>query len=146
MLIRRGHIAALGCALCIALGSGCGSDDNSDSVGQTAAGTPTITAPAATTTAPEPAKPGAPSPPPAQTPTVIPAPGKVVVPDLVGQSLADAQTALAAAGLTGTAEALNGDRTAIRNDWEVCKTVPRGGKRAPGNSPIILITAAPGGC
>lgn len=140
--------ASLACLLCAGTIAACGSDDSDDSASQTAPATTatgpsvTATAPAATTPAPPtsaPVSPGSGNPPPADQPAVR-------IPDVVGQSLAAAQKALAGAGLTGTAEALQGDRTQIRNDWEVCKTVPAGGKRAPGDSPITLITAAPGGC
>lgn len=139
--------AWLACLLCAGAIAACGSDNGDDSASQSGAAPPTATGPSTTVTAttpqaptPTPASPGKPSSePPAGAPLVR-------VPDLVGQSLAAAQKALAGAGLTGTAEALNGDRTQIRNNWEVCKTVPRGGKRAPGNSPVTLITAAPGGC
>jgi hypothetical protein len=142
--------AALACLLCAGTIAACGSDNSDDSASQTGPAPTTATAPPATATGPSAAVPATPTAPPANAPgtsNVPPANAPVVrIPDVTGQSLAAAQKALAAAGLTGTAEALNGDRTQIRNDWEVCKTVPAGGKRAPGDSPITLITAAPGGC
>ena len=142
--------ASLACLLCAGTIAACGSDNGDDSAGQTGPAPTTATGPPATATGPSatvPATPPASTPVAPGTSNVPPANGPSVrIPDVTGQTLAAAQKALAAAGLTGTAEALNGDRTQIRNNWEVCKTVPAGGKRAPGDSPITLITAAPGGC
>jgi PASTA domain len=145
--------ASLACLLCAGIIAACGSDNSGDSASQTGAVTTSATAPPATATGPAATVPATVPAPPAGAPigkgtsNTPPANAPLVrIPNVTGQSLAAAQKALAAAGLTGTAEALNGDRTQIRSNWEVCKTVPAGGKRAPGDSPITLITAAPGGC
>lgn len=149
MTTKRAWSAVLSLVLFAALAAGCGSDNNDDSSSQTTS-TPATVPITRTTTAP--AKNAKPGPKPPKPPSggggngSPPAPPRVVVPDLVGKSLADAQAALSNAGFSFVAEAKSGDRTEIRTSWEVCQTVPKPGARAPVNSPITLITAAPGAC
>ena len=133
----------------------CGSDNNGGTSSTSSTG-----GPAASTAVPPPAaagteatpitgtgkqKPSKGNGPPASV-VAVPGQKNVVVPDLVGKTLADAQTALRSAGLVLDAESTKGDRSQIQTDWEVCQTVPGAGKRTPAGSPIAVITAAPGGC